>query len=153
MILISQPSPEDVHILQHLNHEVFLDNQKYDDDLVMGWALSKAGERYFSRLLSGKGNVCFIAYDGQIPVGYIACSPKKVSYRKSRYLEIDNMGVVPAYRSKGIGTKLVSRVKQWAKQHHYQKLFVNSYFHNSKAIAFYRRNGFAEIDLGLEMGV
>lgn len=83
-------------------------------------------------------------------VGYIAASPKPFSYRKSTYLEVDNMGVIPEYRSQGIGGMLMEECKKWAKQNGYQKLFVNSYSENKKAISFYKNCGFNLIDVGLE---
>jgi GNAT superfamily N-acetyltransferase len=63
------------------------------------------------------------------------------------------MGVIPAYRSQGVGQKLMEECMDWAKKSGYQKLFVNSYFANKKAVSFYERCGFRPIDLGLEVNV
>lgn len=38
----------------------------------------------------------------------------------------------------------------WAKENGYEKMFVNSYVANKKAIAFYKKCGFNEIDVSLE---
>ncbi|OGK29896.1 hypothetical protein A3G67_00020 [Candidatus Roizmanbacteria bacterium RIFCSPLOWO2_12_FULL_40_12] len=144
---------DDLSTLQQLNNEVFIDNEKYDDDLVMGWATSELGKNYFSRILKNERVFCCIAEDGGKAVGYIACVPKEMSYKKSKYLEVENMGVIPEYRSKGIGAMLMENAKKWAKENGYQKLFVNSYFKNQKAIDFYKRNGFEEIDISLEVKI
>lgn len=79
--------------LQVLNNEVFVDNAKYDSDLIEEWALSEAGKTYFQELVTDTQSVCFVAEDelGKL-IGYLAASPKPISYRKSKYLEIDNMG-------------------------------------------------------------
>lgn len=140
----------DVETLQKLDNEVFIDNHKYDPDLEMSWALGNEGNKFFSEILTNNESLAFIAEVDGMAVGYIACSPKKISYRKSRYFEIDNMGVSPEYRSQGIGTMLINKVKEWAKEKGFQKLFVNSYFGNIKAIEFYKRQGFVEIDISLE---
>ena len=129
----------DVRVLQELNQEVFIDNYQYDQDLIMDWALSEKGEQYFSNLVKDKQAYC-----------YLAGREKKFSYRKNRYFEIENMGVIPKYRSQGIDKMLINQAKQWAREQGYQTIFVNSYFHNLKAIAFYKRNNMAEIDLSLE---
>lgn len=63
------------------------------------------------------------------------------------------MGVIPIYRSKGVGSLLMAEAKKWAKENKYQKLFVNSYFKNEKAIHFYQKCGFIPIDLSLEMNL
>lgn len=140
--------------LQFLNNEVFIDNAKYDPDIIENWAFSDAGKKYFQELVNDEASVCLVAENeaGKL-VGYIAASPKPFSYRKSKYLEVDNMGVVPEYRSQGVGAKLMDACKSWAKDHGYQRLFVVSYFKNSKAVAFYKKCGFGEIDTSLEMTI
>jgi GNAT superfamily N-acetyltransferase len=40
---------------------------------------------------------------------------------------------------------------EWAKLKGYQKMYVSAYFGNKDAIKFYKKNGFSEIDLGLEV--
>jgi GNAT superfamily N-acetyltransferase len=63
------------------------------------------------------------------------------------------MGVVPEYRSQGVGRELVTACITWAKTHGYQKIYVNAYWGNEQARAFYKRVGFSEIDVSLEMEV
>lgn len=98
--------------LQKLNDEVITDNAQYDDDIVLGWALSDEGKEYFQKIVQDPDNVCFVAEDehGQL-LGYIDASPKNFGYRKSRYLEIGDMGVKPEYRSQGIGSMLMKAVQ------------------------------------------
>lgn len=141
---------DDVKILQELNQEVFVDNHQYDPDLIMEWALSEKGKHYFANLVQDNQAYCCLAEVNNKPVGYIAGREKKFGYRKSRYFEIENMGVIPEFRSKGIGALLINQTKEEAKKKGYQKIFVNSYFHNIKAIAFYKNHGMKEIDLSLE---
>lgn len=148
-IKIRVATKDDVPLLQKLNNEVFIDNYKYDNDLVLDWALSEKGKSYFTKLLLDKKAICFIAENNGEPVSYIAAKPRKFGYRKSRYFEIDNMGTIPAYRSKGIGSILITKVKAWAKERGYDYLRVNTYFFSPKGIKFYKKNGFREIDLDL----
>lgn len=149
-IRIRKANSNDIKTLQNLNYEVFIDNYKYDDDLILDWSLSEKGRTYFSKLLSNIHAVCLIAEDNGKVVGYIAAISKDLNYKKSKYLEIDNMGTIPTYRSKGIGTLLISKVKQWGKERGYKKLYVNSYFKNTGAIKFYKRNGLQETDISFE---
>ena len=153
MINIRKANKEEVSDLQDLNDEVFVDNQQYDPDLDMSWAQSDRGRKYFSNLFDSNNGICLIAEDGERKVGYIAGNKKEVSYRNSRYIELENMGVIPEYRSKGIGKMLVKKFLEEAKLAGFQKAYVNSYFKNSRAIDFYKRNGFSEIDLSLEMDI
>lgn len=150
MVHIRAARKDEAKDLQDLNDEVFIDNQKYDNDLNMNWAKSIKGKTYFTNLLNNPNACCLIAEDNGKKVGYIAAVPKDIRYRKSKYIEIEDMGVIPQYRSKGIGTMLIDKCLKWAKSKGFQKAYVNSYFDNLKAIKFYKRNGFSEIDICLE---
>lgn len=150
-ITIRKSSPNDVLILQNLNDEVFINNHKYDPDLRMDWAQSEdGGKKYFTDLLNNNDAICLIAEIEGKAVGYIAASPKEISYRNSKYIEIENMGVNPNYRSLGIGSQLMDQCLKSAEERGYQKVYVNAYSQNSMAIEFYKRKGFSEIDISLE---
>lgn len=150
MFTIRIINKSEVKVLQDLNNEVFIDNQKYDSDLDMSWPQSNKGKEFFTKLLNNPQACCFLAEDNGRNIGYIVAAPKIVTYRKSRCLEIENMGVLPEYRSKGIGTMLMEECLKWAKSHGFQKTYVNSYFENKMAVEFYKKNGFSEIDISLE---
>lgn len=150
MVSIRQATKDEVYDLQVLNDEVFIDNQKYDDDLDMNWARSEKGKAYFTRLLNNPDSICLIAEEDSRKIGYIAAGKKEVSYRKSKYMEIENMGVIPEFRSKGIGSLLMQECLKWGQIKGFQKAYVNSYFQNINAIKFYKNNGFLETDISLE---
>lgn len=150
MINIRQADKSEVSALQELNNEIFVNNPHYDPDLKLDWALSRNGQEYFSNLLEDSEAYCFIAEDDNRKVGYIAAATKKIDYRNSKYIEIENLGVVPEYQSKGIGKLLMEECLNWAKTKGYQRAYVNSYFENKGAINFYKKNGFQEIDISLE---
>jgi len=151
MTTIRNARKEEIPALQILNQEAFIDNQLYDADLNMDWALSESGKQYFINLLETPTSCCLVAETNGVLVGYITASEKIFEYRKSTYVEINDLGVSPDYRSKGVGSDLITGCKQWAKKEGYQKIYVNSYATNARAIAFYERNGFTKIDLCLEM--
>lgn len=137
--------------LQDLNNEVFIDNAKYDPDLVKDWAYSEQGEEYFKDLVNDPKGLCLVAENdsGQL-VGYLAASPKPIEYRKSKYFEVDNMGVIPEYRSQGVGKKLMDKSMEWGKENGFQKVYVCSYSGNVGAIKFYENCGCNKIDVSLE---
>jgi ribosomal protein S18 acetylase RimI-like enzyme len=150
MITIKPAGKDDIQTLQILNDEVFVDNHKYDPDLKMDWAKSDVGKKYFTEAVANPDDICLIAWDGERAAGYLAASPKDFGYRLSKYIEIDNMGVSPDYRSKGIGSQLMNEFFKIAKQRGFQKAYVNAYFENSGAVEFYEKNGFRKIDISLE---
>ena len=150
MIKIRPCNISEVKILQNLNDEVFTHNAKYDIDLDLAWAKGEKGKKYFSELLNNNKSYAVIAEDDGKHVGYLVACLKRIDYRSSKYLEIENMGVIPEYRSKGVGRMLMHECFTWAKEQGYQKVFVNTYIANEKAIQFYKKSGFSEIDVSLE---
>jgi ribosomal protein S18 acetylase RimI-like enzyme len=150
MIHIRRARTNETPDLQSLNNEVFIDNAKYDDDLDLDWANGAKGKKYFTDLLHDPGSFCLIAEDDEKKIGYLAAGPKEIDYRKRRYLEIQNMGVIPEYRSRGIGKLLLEECITWAKSQGFHKIFVSAYHENERAIDFYRKTGFTEIDVSLE---
>lgn len=149
-IKIRTTKSDDWKLIQKLNNQVFLSDKENDDDLNLDWPFSKKGINYYKKLASGKYGKCFIAYLGKNPVGYVALVIKDFGYRKSRYVEIENIGVEPQYRSQGIGKLLIEATVKWAKEQKATKLFVSAYWNNKKAIHFYKENGFYESGVELD---
>jgi ribosomal protein S18 acetylase RimI-like enzyme len=152
-MIIRTAKIDDVVALQNLNDIVFVDNSRYDPDLKKDWAQSEIGKRYFTSVLNNQKAICLIAEEDSKPIGYLAASPKDFGYRLSKYIEIENMGVSPSFRSKGIGFQLVNKCLEIAREIGYQKVYVNAYFENTKAIAFYEKCGLKKIDISLEKGI
>ena len=147
---IRRATPADFKILQKLNKEVFLDNAQYDKYLSLQWPFSKAGERYYRKVLSRKLYECFIAEANGKPVGYLAAKKVGYSYRAGSVIVIENMGVVPEHRSKGIESLLINSLRSWCKKEKIERIFVNAYVKNIRAIRFYQRHGLTPIDISLE---
>jgi GNAT superfamily N-acetyltransferase len=152
-ILVRQATADEWEVVRTLNNEVFEDNAPYDKYLNVKWPFTAAGEKHYKEAVSDKDHVTFLAFDGDKAVGHIVGGPKEISFRDVRTLEIYEIGVSSAYRSKGVGAKLVETLKVWGKEAGFQTLMVNSYFTNEKAIQFYKKQGLNPIDINLEMDI
>jgi len=148
-IKIKIAKTSDWKLIQELNNQVFLNDKSHDDDLDLTWPFSPAGVKYYKKLANGKYGKCFIAYLATKPVGYVALALKDFGYRKSKYVEVENIGVDPQYRNRGIGRLLMDAAVKWAKEQKAAKLWVSAFWENRKAIKFYKQNGFYES--GVEM--
>lgn len=151
MITLRPLKPEEWQIFQKLNNEIFEDNSQYDADLIVEWAFTPVGEKYFKEHLADPKCITFVAEDEGNAVGYIACAPREFSYRHKKYLEIDNMGVSPSHRSMGVGSMLISKAKEWAKVQRYDRIFVTAYHDNISGCNFYKKNGAKEIDTSFDI--
>ena len=147
---IRQSKDSEWKLIQKLNNFVFIAD-KDNDDLDLNWPFSDKGIKYYKDLASGKWGHCLIAFAGKEAVGYVALAEKDFyGYRKSKYIEIENIGVKTQYRSQGVGKKLMDAAIKWAKKVKASKLYVSAYWGNKKAINFYKKNGFYEIGLELD---
>lgn len=149
-IKIQTAKSDDWQIIQKLNNQVFVSDKENDDDLDTEWPFSKEGISYYKKLANGEYGKCFIAYDGDVPVGYVALAIKDFGYRKSKYVEIENIGVDPKYRSQGIGKQLIEASVNWTKSQNATRLYVSVYWNNKKGLGFYKKNGFYESGVELD---
>lgn len=61
-----------------------------------------------------------------------------------KYLEMDNVIVLPEYRSKGVGKILSDWCINKAKENNCKRLMLDAYLENKKAHTFYEREGFTK---------
>lgn len=151
--IIKKATIKDLPDIQKLNQLLFIKEQKeYDAAYNINWPYEKDGIKYFTKELTEGSRVIFIAKDGEKPIGYLAASCKGSSkyINNMREAELENMLVLDGYRSQGIGAKLVSEFKEWAKEVNAKRVIVIASYDNEEGISFYRKQGFADFYLGLK---
>jgi len=149
-IEIKAATIDDPQIIQELNRAIFVNNPTFDDDLIEDFIDTEEGMNYINNSLNNKESICFILYVDGAPVGYANASPKIIPYRKSNYLELENIGVKPEHKGKGLGKLLLSKIEEEAKQRGFEKIYIECYARNTSAIDFYHSAGYKDIDLCLE---
>ncbi|HUV42611.1 MAG TPA: GNAT family N-acetyltransferase [Patescibacteria group bacterium] len=150
MITIRKATINDLPAIKELNKQIFINNPKYDNDAVEDFAHTPQGEKYFKEAIRSKKGCFLIAEENEQMIGYANGEEKEASYRKSKYFEIDNLGVILEKKKQGIGKKILNAITNWAKKKGFQKIYLNCYVKNEKALNFYRSNGYSEIDICLE---
>lgn len=87
-----------------------------------------------------------VAYSEQRPVGYAIAFERIVPENPFRYayrsLFIDQLVVDPAFRSQGIGARLIQGLEDIAKEKLLDVLELNCWSLNTEAMAFYERMGY-----------
>ncbi len=144
--------PSDIKTLTELNREVFKSDQDHIDDLEIYWPDSELGQKYYTNVVNKKSNkIGFVAETDGVPIGYIALWVKSPLWRIKKYVEIENMGVIPGQRSNGIGTKLLEKAASYAKSLGADRLEVSPFSKNRRALAFYRKFGFEDFIISLQV--
>lgn len=148
--MLRKATIDDIPTLLMINLASFKANQTYDKYIDMNWIHTDDAKKHFTDAVTKNDHYSIIAEADGVPVGYIVLASKIISYRIAKVIELDNLSVLPAHRSRGIGKKLVEEAKRWAKSQGYMTIYVNAYYKNQKGIDFYKKQGFAPIDISLE---
>jgi Acetyltransferases, including N-acetylases of ribosomal proteins len=83
----------------------------------------------------------YFAIDNNQVVGWCDIIPK--SYEGLRHVGVLGMGILPEYREKGLGTLLLQKTIEHARNiNHLEKVELDVFESNSAAIALYRKFGF-----------
>ncbi len=153
MIEIRKAAIKDMKAVQRLSQLLFETDFEHDPTLNCKWTFGKDGKKYFSSQIR-TGNV-FVAVDNKKIVGYLSCiAYKSESWRKlDKIGELDNMFVLQEYRSQGIGKMLFQEFVSWCKSKKIRRIKVAALAQNTRAIEFYRKNGFRDHDLALETDI
>jgi len=91
-------------------------------------------------VLSRDNQTILIAENDRQMVGYIAAHGGR--YRRNRQTVYLITGIVQAFTSQGIGTRLFEEIERWAKERGIHRLELTVVFHNEVALAFYKKMGF-----------
>lgn len=93
----------------------------------------------------------YIALDGEVVVGYVTGEAKandkdnymNVFLLNTKYLQVNDLYIAPAYRSKSIGAELITVVEEKAKRNGVEHIFLSSATMDAEAVRrFYEKNGF-----------
>lgn len=157
---IRKATLEDLKTIQDLNYQLFVYDSEFEPELNMEWPYHE-GEEYFKDKIAGDG-VCLVAEVEEKIVGYLAGGIREgEGWLKLQRSEIENMFVLQEFRGMGIGAKLVQTFKDWSKEQGVKRVVVNAFFGNKLAVEFYssftvansayKKNGFEDYDISLQL--
>jgi len=126
--------------------------QEFDKSLNMNWTYGEGKKCFKDRIIKKSGFVEVVENKRKI-VGYLCGGIKKrLSYRKkAKYTELENMFIIKKFRGKGLGTALVTDFINWCKKNKVDYISIAASAQNNLGIRFYKKAGFEEYDLILEM--
>lgn len=153
-VQIRKATLKDLYTITLLNQSLFQYEEAYAHDYNLDWPKSDIGQKYFRKSIQNPAFTNLIAEVDQKPAGYVIAYIAHYPYRRVNPIcELDTMIVVKAYRRLGIGTKLVTEVKKFAKAYKAKVIRVGAIAQNEPALNFYKKNGFTETNIYLETKV
>lgn len=150
---IRRAAAGDFDAIVRLDGELFESDRRYDPTLDPRWTHSEAGRAFFRERIEGTDGVCFVAEAGGELLGYLCGAMIEAEdYRTVRRLaELECMYVRPEARGRRIGERLARAFLDWAREEAAERVRVVACAANAGAVRFYRRLGFGDYDLTLEM--
>ncbi len=112
-----------------------LENEQFDR--------SRMRQCYVTNLYAPHHHYLLATVDGDA-VGYITCHGQILMHHCGLVYEIQEMYVVPEYRSKGVGKLLLAALHERLSRENYVLLEVASSFKRADAHRFYEANGFVK---------
>lgn len=150
-IHIRRATEADLHAVQVLSQELFVEEETRDPLLNMQWTFDKDGEAYFVKRVSGQEGICFVAEDDGNVVGYATGAVMPIqTWRVVQRVEMENLIIAKNYRGQRIGEQLVEAIAVWGKSLGAKRILVITHAANAGAIKFYQRVGFVPDALQLE---
>lgn len=119
------------------------DNDPHDFRVYLQEAF---GSKQLAKELSNKNTFFYFVYDGQELVGYFKLNVESAQsdVQDPKALEIERIYVLNEHQGKKIGSRMLKRIAEKAKEMHKQYIWLGVWEHNPKAIRFYQNHGFVK---------
>lgn len=101
-------------------------------------------KRLYLENLRKKDNFYLVAAQDELLIGYLSCHIQVLLHHAGKVAEIQEIFVLPEYRSRGVGKLLVDEIKHRTNKAGAIQLEVTTRVIREKAIAFYRRESFED---------
>lgn len=152
MIEIRTAIKSDIPSIKKLNHLLVDYDRQFDKTIQPHWIESEDGKQFLEERLHHDDSVVFIADNDNQVVGYlIGCVTEAASYRTIKWLgELEEMFVLPEFRSQYLGKQLVTHFVNWCKNKNLTTIKVEVSAGNERGLHFYRQNDFIDFNFILE---
>jgi ribosomal protein S18 acetylase RimI-like enzyme len=110
--------------------------------------ISPLRQDYFARLIEQHPGLVYVAESRGAVVGYLAlhhAAHPAVSARCP--IQLWQLYVVPTFHGSGVADQLMSEAMRHAHTHQHDVIWLGVSEHNQRAMAFYRKQGFASVGL------
>ncbi len=153
---IVQANIDDLERVQCLNFSLFKkEYDEYDPSFDLSWTMWPLWKAYFRSSILDSDACCLVArYHDTTIVWYLVGWIKKTQNpcrTLNKQAELENMYIMPDHRWQHVWSQLVSLFIEWAREHGVDNICVTASQANKEAIAFYKKQGFRDYDVTLEL--
>jgi ribosomal protein S18 acetylase RimI-like enzyme len=151
-VQIKKASIDNLKAIINLNQKLF-DNEYKNFDKTLDCSWPAKNKKYFKESIKGKDTLALVVIMGEEVVGYAIGRIRKArdSRKIFKIAELENIFVLPECRSKGIGCSLCEKFFKWADEKGIKRAKVRVSAKNKRAIEYYKKCGFSDHDLVLEI--
>ena len=148
---IKRAGTEDAQLLSDLSNITFIETYRdgAPDKELLAFMEECYSEEVIRKELQDPDDYYYIAYADGFPAGYMRLTEDEPNYplqKKYRAIHLKRIYVLKEYHSKKIGAALMSFALQFAKEKNYDLVWLGVWEHNPKAMSFYKKWGFIDID-------
>lgn len=139
-LIIRKAKDEDKNTLNNLFQNLLeFEKENYDKNIKDNLSITS----YFDKKISSPTDIILIAQKENKIVGYIYStidSDNKI--KKELEAKIDSIYIMPKYRNKSIGTKLIDEMLNILKLENVKYVFIENLVNNSSSKYLYKKLGF-----------
>ena len=125
--------------------KLFFEIYQYHDRILPEFFTSKTPEsfiQYYQGLKDKPNVIFFVATENDTVIGYLSATIMDRPWQKrTPVCNMEEIGVISAYRHKGVGTRLVEALRQECRKRNIAYITLNVYDKNAPALQFYKKLG------------
>ena len=150
--MVKIASLEDVDEIYNLNTELFIVLNELKNEIYNPIGFPRI---FIESMINSLNSDYIIIEEDDKIIGYALIEERVSPYKdyeafvEDNYAFIYELVVLPEYRTKGYGRKLIEEAKKWAENRKLTSIELNVLENNYSAKAFYERNGFEEYQIKL----
>lgn len=140
----------DIDEIYNLNTELFVVQNELKPEIYNPIAFPKI---FIKSMINSLNSDYILIEDDEKIIGYALIEERESPYREydsfveDHYAFIYEIVILPEYRTKGYGRKIIEEATRWASKRKLTSIELNVLSNNYSAKAFYESNGFKEYQI------
>lgn len=149
-VTLSRITPADIEALKAIGKQTFIETfaaHNSAEDMIVYLQNSFAHDKLMAEITNPESEFYFAHLAGEV-IAYLKINTgsSQTEIREASGLEIERIYVLQQYQGKKVGQFLYEWALQIARTRNFEYVWLGVWEHNTKAMAFYQKNGFVAFD-------